>query len=1646
LHTDSNGQCRQHSDTLKISLTRPPVVNAGIDQPICDGTKVINLDGKVSDNKGQWKSLGYKKTFFFPDTILSNRLTLSSQDISAGAVKLVLETRDTGLCLTVRDTMEIKITTVPEVLGSGYTEVCANNNEIKLLGFVNGGGGSGTWTIFKGKGKFKYSPDTLNNFFIPDVSDTSIHKTILILKATNSCVYAADTVVTTITPAPYVYADSDQFFCSTSDEISLKGVIHSGATKGRWSTDGDGDFENDTLLVTKYHIKAEDAEKSIINFYLTSTDNGKCKSITDTTTVYFKSTPKANFIFPVNMCRKTSTLFKDSSTVLFGKITGYKWKIEGIEFSGPKINYIFNSEGNKEIEYEITTDKGCNASKSKNFFVRQLPTADFTYDPKCDNTKVQFKGNSAETLTWNWNFGNGNTGTGNNPVPQNYSAAGDYKVSTVFTDPSTCTDTITKDIRIYPSPNANFNYDNICDGYYTRFKNRSTITGDTLKKWKWYFGDGDSSNLKNPNHQYMTIQDSVKIVMIAFTMTCSDTIVRAAEVQGNPEIVASDTAGCSPMWVTFSTPDSTSDLSWYFGDGSAPSPQNPSNKKFINESDSIRTFRVKLIALTEAGCIDSSFVNIKVRPNPAVKMGFSADSTCSNKSLSFSDSTLNRDSSKWYLNDEFMGTNPNPTFVFVNPTSSVKNQKVKLVTITNFGCSDSTIKDITVYGIPVNQITLSKDTACHNESVKISAISGGSNYEWHFGDGEIISGAPVTYHAFLDTLTTDVSYNISLVFQSLQGCVDTFYNNIIVKPAPSITFTASSEIGCTPLDVTLSFDSTGIKDYKWSFSDSTTSNLFKPNHKFVNPGLEQKTSGATLEVTNYYGCKGSTTETFSVYPLPEAHFKYDTAGCSPFKVKFENTSVIAEKYKWTFSGGNTSSNDNPEYTYVNEGTVTLPAGVKLLAISAFGCKDSVEYNDIKVHPQPQSIFTLKAPSGCSTFEAVMTNESKGASSYKWIFVEGDTLDRTDKTTEKHNYRNISNKDTTYFISLISFNSFGCPDTVQQSISVSPAPESNFTVDTTGCSFETFQFTNESKGAKTYEWDFGDFSSVYDINPEHKYINHADTPVTYFARLTTRAENPECFDVFEKRIKIFPIPKANFIASPTSGCTPFSVTLVDSTKNAVKFYLDFGNGDKDTSDGLLPSYNYTNSNFTTRDYKLSLIVESEGHCFDTITNTVSVYPSITARFSPADTAGCSPFSMSFKNLSEKVVKYEWKFGDGPDSKSGLENPSHTYVNASTEDQPLHVMLVAESYYGCKDTAINQVEVYAMPNPKFEVSPKQLQYPNTTVNLTNKTEGNWSYEWDFGDKTDFSSDKNPGSHTYTKWGNFLIILKAYDKQCEDTVRHPVLIETSSLVPAFDIDTPDTWCAPCSVTFVNKSVGGLYYEWNFGDGSPPRSGGDSIVEHIFQYPDTSFEIVLTATDENGSESVLKKIEVFSKPNIFFQVAPREVEVSSDLSCYNMTNNAVRYYWKFGDGDTSLEFEPKHKYQKEGSYRVTLYAWSDHQCVDSFLLKDPINVIPGCDMLFPNAFTPNTSGPSGGLYNLDEPEIKNDIFHPLTKNIIDYKLEIYNRWGEMVYQSKRIDQGWDGYYKGVLSKDDVYIWKAKARCNNGKLISKTGTVMLVR
>jgi gliding motility-associated-like protein len=271
---------------------------------------------------------------------------------------------------------------------------------------------------------------------------------------------------------------------------------------------------------------------------------------------------------------------------------------------------------------------------------------------------------------------------------------------------------------------------------------------------------------------------------------------------------------------------------------------------------------------------------------------------------------------------------------------------------------------------------------------------------------------------------------------------------------------------------------------------------------------------------------------------------------------------------------------------------------------------------------------------------------------------------------------------------------------------------------------------------------------------------------------------------------------------------------------------------------------------------------------------------------------------------------------------------------------------------------------------------------------------------------------------------------------------VVITHRVLPAVSFNPmPGSGCPPLVISFINTSIGGAPFSWDFGDGTGSNA---TNTDHTYNIPG-KYTVRLTATGPDGLIVTKDTIVVIREiPVAQFEVTPEIAYIpGNSVNFFNQSENIDSLLWEFGDGTTSTEKNPSYKYETEGAYDITLHVWSGYQCYDSQRISHGVIVERAGVINCPNAFTPNRDGPSGGNFNQND--FSNDVFHCFTDGVTEYHLEIYNRLGIRVFTTDDLNTGWDGYFKGKLVEEGAYVFKVYGKFNSGQPYNLIGNIILL-
>lgn len=504
-------------------------------------------------------------------------------------------------------------------------------------------------------------------------------------------------------------------------------------------------------------------------------------------------------------------------------------------------------------------------------------------------------------------------------------------------------------------------------------------------------------------------------------------------------------------------------------------------------------------------------------------------------------------------------------------------------------------------------------------------------------------------------------------------------------------------------------------------------------------------------------------------------------------------------------------------------------------------------------------------------------------------------------------------------------------------------------------------------------------------------------------------------------------------------------------------------------------------------------------------SIQIYPNILINLVPDANEICGGDDIRFNNLTQGGTTHHWFYREQGvvemrDERTFVAASTQTFVfNNTTTQNPITYELVYEvSNANCAADTVIEVMVYREVAADFDkgvVPPfvggiANMTFTNTSVPIDG---AEFLYEWDFGNASDTppTSGIGPFNINYTSPGTKTVTLVATNLiaqsaglTCFSQYQETFDILLPPLLAAFEY-SPQGTCFPANISITENFATGDQYTWRLfrsGQSSPILISNDTLPTFRIVSPGRYMIFLETRNSITGQTETANNlavgnntfvgdldpndfstpIDIFDVPFAMFEALPTTVFVpdeelrtfNSSISPTDPQNSAltypIDYKWYFGDGTDTVfsEFEPRHFFQNEGNYDVSLIAFNDHGngvvCADTMIQR--VTAKAQGFTRVPNAFTPNPGGPTGGFENPGSPS-RNDVFLPIMKGIKEFKMQIFDRWGNLVFQSIRTDQGWDGYDRnGILMPAGVYVYKLELRLANDQRTTQVGDVTLIR
>ncbi|MFY8021717.1 MAG: PKD domain-containing protein [Bacteroidia bacterium] len=1046
----------------------------------------------------------------------------------------------------------------------------------------------------------------------------------------------------------------------------------------------------DTILFNAANLTYSFQNPGNYEVTLMVTSDSLCNTFSDTLDITVSANPAPSFsINDTAQCLSSNSFnFTNLSSAYSSSIWNFGDGNTSI-LNNP--NHVYALSDTFTVKLIVSSAAGCSDSITKSVVIGEVGVPDFSYDlPLCASEYVFDNNSTGYYSSVLWKFGDGTTSNDVHPIKA-FASTGTYQVKLIINGFG-CSDSITKSLTYNGPlfPTAGFTYTVVdCNGTL-EFTNTSV---DAIE-YIWDFGNGSvcTNFINNQLRSFGPGVHYVSLIAKGPGANCADTFTQVITVPPAPIAIFSETPIRCSRNVNFNNYSYfDSSWTWNFGDPSTgidntSTLENPSHVYSANG-----TYTVRLIA-SNGGCRDTIEQQVivddaGVMPD-AVFTSTATGGSCINK-IQFNNLSTSAATYVWKFHDGSSSTQTNPFKTYA--VAGV--YPVTLVAVSSSGCIDSATTNMTILQTKSGALASfypDDSVKCFVDNSFIfyntSQYFGEGwipKYYWDFGDGTTDTLNTFVFGKEYDTAGV---YLVRLVAVAANGCRDTAYQQVQVKPSSFARFYAGTECTMTARIQNLS---TGSITHIWNFGEDST--MVEDNSS--NLSYTYSTAGwkiITLIAVAANGC--SDTATGPVFPFPgpkpTANFKYDTLSCGN-AIKFTSTSWAGTEFIWDFGDGSPlDSTYDPIHAYAVAGTYQ----VRLIAFNGPHCVDTIT-------------LTVNAPAGVYTTipEAKMRIDEFACENRILL------VDRSEDATAWEWYRNdtlIGQQAQLWVINqpyggntykLVAKNGI-CRDSVSQLFIMNPAPQADFQVIGNSCS-KTVRFNSTSLYADSFFWDFGDVGSLTNTGNSAQTAHTYATNGTYYVRLIVKSLNG-CADTIIKEIAVTGIinpVRASFNFNyVTCDCPNSNKVDFDNTSpgSGLNFLWLFGDGNTSTQHSPLKGYSDTGA------FTVTLIATDGNGCSASASAQLYIRPSSkgpSAGFTTDNAIQCESGNLfNFYNQSVYlgtgwISNYYWYFGDGTFDTTHTS----TYGKVYTAPGYYTVTLVAVAADGIRDTSTMLVTVAALP---------------------------------------------------------------------------------------------------------------------------------------------------------------------------------------------------------------------------------------------------------------------------------------------------------------------------------------------------------------
>jgi gliding motility-associated-like protein len=957
----------------------------------------------------------------------------------------------------------------------------------------------------------------------------------------------------------------------------------------------------------------------------------------------------------------------------------------------------------------------------------------------------------------------------------------------------------------------------------------------------------------------------------------------------------------------------------------------------------------------------------------------------------------------------------------------------------NFQCKDTFTTFVRVWEMPNAEFVTSSNSGCEKQNLftfnNTSTASEAMTFVWNYDTFSQSDSISQVSHVF----PTYGTFPVQLEAISPNNCRDTFVIPIIVNPVPiPMAFSPMAEQCYNYHSVDLFSTTTVASGSYQSFweveelgaynSDSVLGLQFLV---YGNKQVKYKSVSDSL-------CSDSVTFNVVLNPSPVAGFDLDKSNAClrNNSFGFTSTSSIASGFIDSFLWYNDTYTEiantaSGKYSFSDSGEHFVSHKV----ISDKGCSSDTLFKGVRLYQNPVAEFTVNYMDSCFFNNAIQINSLAEIFNGKGntIFSISDSSIFKDTIGFDYSFA----KADTFSVQYIVQDLQRCSDTSSKQVIIRPQPLARIAVEEIQpclrVNHYVFKDSSLSHGvAYTRNWTIPDaVGIVSDSIYKHSFASSGTKKLSLFVQGPFGCSSSDSMSV-----EVFPKNNLMVDTSASAYCL-----------NEQDFMIQYAGQEKSSDlrqiiwkfgDNTIVLDSQVNKKFLgIGSYRNVLITENSFNCFDTMAFVLDVFPLPFVGFDINDTLWCfnnqalelnSTSTFPFGFIKNRL----WEFGDG-DSDTGQNISTKTYANSGLY-QILHIAIANNN---CRDSIVKNVSLFNNPIASFISDTLELCERNNLFNLTSNSSPASNIQqnfWEIPSLAELDSGQI-FQIQFSKYGNYPFALISLDKQgCADTVAGLIRVypqsnleiladtvcfgETSSLR---DFSTLD------SGTIVQKL-------WLLGDKS---SHTGSTVSHTFTKPGEYDARLVTMTDagclDTFTEIGIAMVRSLPKPDFNFQ----KILDSLQFTGYQFTdlstgNTSLNYQWLFDKYGSSESRNPFWLFADTGRMVVNLTVTDSFGCNKD--TSKSFVAYPNTKPFVPNAFSPNQN-------NLNEVFKVEGVVYAK-----DFKLQIYNRWGEMLFESNDIGQGWDGTFRDKPVHEGVYVYKISYVNLEGDFVRLFGDLTLLK